>query len=92
MKKHKVRPHERFVMPKNYELILSGVDEEIRDLVDVLNKNGYETVASCSGHSKMMGNIALKDGRELMIIENYNKARKVEKLLIAEGLYRPLNE
>lgn len=74
------------------ELILSGVDEEIRDLVKVLNENGFETVASCSGHSKMMGNIALRDGRELMIIENYEKARRIEKILIQAGLYKTLNE
>ena len=83
---------EKLVMPKNYGQILSGVDEEIRGLVDILNRNGYETVASCSGHGKLPGNIALKDGRELFIIENYDKARLATKLLIEAGLYSPLNE
>ncbi len=86
------RPLEKLVMPKNYDLMLSGVDEEIRGLVDALNKNGFETIASCSGHGKMMGNIALRDGREIMIIENYEKARNVEKTLIANRLYEPINK
>ena len=86
------RPLEKLVMPKNYDLMLSGVDEEIGGLVDALNKNGFETIASCSGHGKMMGNIALRDGREIMIIENYEKARNVEKTLIANRLYEPINK
>lgn len=77
---------------KNYKLMLSGVDEEIRDLVDVLNQNGYETIASCSGHGNMMGNIALRDGREIMIIEDYDKSRLIEKILIKKGLYKPIND
>jgi tRNA(Phe) wybutosine-synthesizing methylase Tyw3 len=71
--------------------MIEGIDEDIRHLVDVLNKNGFDTVASCSGHGKMMGNIALKDGREIMIIENYDKARKIEQILISEGLYQPIS-
>jgi tRNA(Phe) wybutosine-synthesizing methylase Tyw3 len=80
------------ITDKKYQLMLQGVDEEIRDLVDVLNKNGYETVASCSGHGKMIGNIALRDGRELMIVEKFNKARLIEKVLIEKGIYQPTNE
>ena len=71
--------------------MIEGIDEEIRHLVDVLNRNGFETVASCSGHGKMMGNIALKNGSEIMIIENYDKARKIEQILISEGLYEPIS-
>jgi hypothetical protein len=77
------------IMSANYEQMLSGVDCEIRHLVDVLNRNGYTTVASCGGHGYLPGNIALKDGRELFIIETYAKARLVTKLLIKEGLYSP---
>ena len=75
-------PAEMLVMQKNYELMLSGVDEEIRDLVDVLNKNGYKTVASCSGHGKKDGNIALVDGRELIIVGNFERARRIERLIV----------
>jgi len=72
--------------------VLAGVDEPIRHLVKILNENGYETVASCCGHGKMPGNIALKDGRELFIIANYDNARYIEKLLISTGHYDPINK
>lgn len=71
--------------------ILQGIDKPIRHLVKILNDNGYETVASCCGHNKMPGNIALKDGRELIIIPDYKTARQVEKMMIKKGLAKPIN-
>jgi hypothetical protein len=47
---------------------LVEVDVEIADLVRVLNKNGYPTRASCSGHGKRPGSIMLLDGREILIV------------------------
>jgi len=38
-------------------------------------------VASCCGHGKMPGNIALVDGRELFIANDYKQARRVEAKL-----------
>jgi prepilin-type processing-associated H-X9-DG protein len=54
-----------------------GIDACIAPLVKVLNDGGYATVASCCGHSGW-GNIALADGRELLIAPDYESARLVE--------------
>jgi hypothetical protein len=62
------------------------VDKCISDLVELLNNNGYGTVASCCGHGKRPGNIALEDGRELMIMRNFKEARNLEKI------FPPINE
>ncbi len=53
-------------------------DPEILDLVRALNAGGIRTVASCSGHGFRPGNIALEDGRELIIASSFEEAREVE--------------
>src|SRR5690606_2767561 len=53
-------------------------DPEIADLVSALNAGGVPTVASCSGHRERPGNIALADGRELIIAKDYAEARAIE--------------
>src|SRR5690606_17441477 len=53
-------------------------DPEIADLVSALNAGGVPTVASCSGHGERPGNIALADGRELIIAKDYAEARSIE--------------
>jgi hypothetical protein len=53
-------------------------DPEIADLVSALNAGGVPTVASCSGHGERPGNIALADGRELIIAKDYAEARAIE--------------
>jgi len=58
---------------------IRGIDECIFDLIEVLNKNGIETVACCCGHGKRPGIISLKDGRELIIAPNFKVARLVDK-------------
>lgn len=55
-------------------------DPEIADLVSALNLFGVPTVASCSGHGERPGNIALRDGRELIVMPNYDAARRAEAL------------
>lgn len=42
-------------------------DPCIADLVAALNTGGLRTVASCCGHGRQPGNIALADGRELVL-------------------------
>lgn len=66
------------------------VDKEIQSLVNALNKGGCETVASCSGHGRRLGNIALRDGRWILIIENHGEWEKLEKALTAVGCL-PIN-
>ena len=56
-----------------------GIDECLKPLIKVLNDNGFVTVASCCGHEKQPGNIALSDGRELIIMPNYELSRTLEK-------------
>lgn len=61
-------------------------DPEIADLVTALNKGGIRTVASCSGHGKRPGNIALADGRELIVMESFDAARGMEERMSLMGI------
>lgn len=56
-------------------------DPEIADLVTALNLGDIPTIASCSGHGERNGNIALRDGRELIIANDYEDARRIERLI-----------
>lgn len=57
-------------------------DPEIVDLVRALNTHGLSTVASCSGHGeKQFGIVSLKDGRELLVMPDYETTRKAERIL-----------
>lgn len=47
-----------------------AIDRCIAPLVAALNRSGLTTVASCCGHGEVPGNIALGDGRWLVIAEN----------------------
>lgn len=56
------------------------VDAEIASIVRALNEAGCETIASCSGHGFRPGNIALADGREIIIARDFAEARKIDAL------------
>jgi hypothetical protein len=56
------------------------VDAEIAPIVSALNAAGAATVASCSGHGHRPSNIALADGREIIIARGYAEARKIDAL------------
>lgn len=56
-------------------------DPEIADLVDALNSGSLATVASCSGHGHRPGRIALADGRELFVAENFQQADFIDRNL-----------
>lgn len=58
----------------------ADVDTCIAPLVQALNDNGYSTVASCCGHGIRPGNIALRDGRELIIAPDFVTARKIDQM------------
>lgn len=59
---------------------MRDIDSCIYDLVKVLNKSEkLASVACCCGHGSIPGNIALADGRELLIIKDYETARDMEK-------------
>jgi hypothetical protein len=55
------------------------VDSCLVPLVKALNELGIKTIASCCGHGKQPSNIALKDGRELIIAPDYETGRKIDK-------------
>lgn len=55
-----------------------AVDACIAPLVRALNAGGIRTVASCCGHGKRPGRIALADGRELFIASTYEEAQQVD--------------
>ena len=57
-----------------------GIDGCVQQIVEALNAAGLETVASCCGHGKRPGNIALRDGREIIICPDYESGRKIDKL------------
>lgn len=55
-----------------------GVDTCIAPIITALNAVGVSTIASCCGHNKRPGNIALRDGRELIIARNFEEARLID--------------
>ena len=55
------------------------VDRCIAEIVTALNEAGINTAASCCGHGKRPGNIALTSGRELVVCEDFPTARQVER-------------
>lgn len=60
--------------------VLRDIDRCIAPLVLALNAAGTRTIASCCGHGKQPGAIALADGREIRIFAKYEDARRVDKL------------
>lgn len=60
-------------------------DSCIQDIVQVFNDYGLQTTASCCGHGKQPTSIVLKDGREIIILKDWDEARMVD------GLFTPLN-
>ena len=56
------------------------VDSCIAPIVRALNDAGAITVASCCGHGKQPGNIALADGREIIIAPDYETGRRIDSI------------
>lgn len=61
------------------------VDASIAPIVAALNAAGVETIASCSGHSHRPGNIALRDGREIIIARDFDEGRLIDSLFPVSG-------
>lgn len=57
-----------------------AIDKDIAPIVAALNQVGCTTVASCSGHGHRPGNIALADGREIVIARNFEEGRRIDRL------------
>lgn len=56
------------------------VDSCIAPIVEALNAAGVVTVASCCGHGRQPGNIALADGREIIIAPDFETGRRIDSL------------
>lgn len=56
------------------------VDRCLAPLVAALNDGALRTVASCCGHGKQPGRIALDDGRELVIAMTTDQADRMEAI------------
>tara|TARA_R110000803_G_scaffold173745_1_gene236441 strand:+ start:326 stop:733 length:408 start_codon:yes stop_codon:yes gene_type:complete len=54
----------------------AGIDECIKPLIEALNSQDHQTIASCCGHGYQPLRVSLKDGREILIM-NYEQAQKV---------------
>lgn len=54
---------------------VAGIDRCIAQLVAALNAGGIRTVASCCGHGRGPGSIALDDDRWLLILDD-DEARR----------------
>ncbi len=63
----------------------------ISDLVAALNAFGLATVASCCRYGTRPGNIALADGRELLIAKDFAEARKMEMILAIQQTEVPMD-
>lgn len=57
-----------------------GIDRCIAPIVKALNAAGLKTLASCCGHGNQPSNIALADGREVVLMPDRETARRVERL------------
>lgn len=56
------------------------MDRCIAPLVEALNAAGVETVASCCGHGYRPGNVALRDGREIVIAKDFEQGRQIDTI------------
>jgi hypothetical protein len=55
------------------------VDECIAHMVQALNEYDIETVASCCGHGRFPGSIALADGREILVMTDAAAAERARE-------------
>jgi len=60
------------------------IERCLASVIAALNAGGVMTKASCCGHGKRWGNIALEDGRELFVIPDHQTARRLELILNRE--------
>lgn len=58
------------------------VDACIADIIQALNNMNIETVASCCGHFKGLGEIVLGDGRTLLIMDKGSGIKSLELMKV----------
>jgi len=52
-------------------------DKCIVPIIDALNAGGIETTSSCCGHNHVLGLISLRDGRWLLICDDWGEMHRV---------------
>ena len=57
------------------------IDRCLASIIMALNSGGIHTIACCCGHGKTLGNIALADGRELIIAPTFDTARNMVRMI-----------
>lgn len=55
-------------------------------LIQALNDGGQYTIASCCGHNRRPGWVAFVDGRELLVIPDFETARLVNDVIPFPGI------
>jgi len=70
----------RLLEPRRDGRTHAPVDPCIASMVQALNDAGFLTTSSCCGHGHRPGIITLADGRELIIMPDYESARRIDYL------------
>jgi len=65
-------------------------DPCIAPLVTALNNAGMTTIASCCGHGQRPSTVALADGREVLVLPDYETARRVQTLFPRDAHGEPI--
>ncbi len=60
--------------------VTAQCDPCIEPIVQALNDGGIQTTASCCGHGHRPAAVILEDGRELLILPDYETARLLDHL------------
>lgn len=59
-------------------------DPCIADIVAALNAAGIATTVSCCGHGRRLGNITLRDGREIFLPRDRHDAQAIEHMFTGD--------
>lgn len=70
----------RLFRPRSDGRTHAPVDPCIAQLVQIINDAGIETVGSCCGHGHRPGIINLRDGRELVVMPDFETSRRIDHL------------
>ena len=58
-------------------------DPCLSEIVQALNDGGFQTISSCCGHGHRPGTIMLEDGREFLLLPDFDTARGLDHLWTA---------
>lgn len=70
----------RLSKPRSDGRTHAPVDACVAPLVQALNDIGFLTTSSCCGHGRRPGIISLADGRELIVMPDWETSRSIDHL------------